>query len=331
MDTDWLISMSDRQSTPKIKMSSTGRILITGGSGFVGRAVARRFVQNGVRVCAASRSGEPPANIADDWCRSPLIDWAKVDCTDTNQMQKLINDFKPTAYVHTVGALLEKSHYRSIIDPFTNLVSLAGIMVGSRRGGGGESSTTTKDGFYGDHDDDDDDDDDDDVEGNLRKTLDYNTVNRDSLASVVKCVSFEASSNDRKKPPFVFVSAYAAPPLVDQRYIESKREGEEILFASNNIRPIVMRPGFLYSEERDWSMALAGLLHIVSSAHKGPFVGISNMVRNIIPSMIDTKFTNNSPLRVEILADAIVQGIASEDCFGILEGSDIPKLGNQAN
>ena len=92
------------------------RVLITGGSGFVGRAVARRLVQNGARVCAVSRTGGPPSAVADDWCRSPLIDWACLDCTDTEQMQQLIQDFKPTAYVHTVGALLEKSHYKSIIE-----------------------------------------------------------------------------------------------------------------------------------------------------------------------------------------------------------------------
>ena len=78
-------------------------------------------------------------------------------------------------------------------------------------------------------------------------------------------------------------------------------------------------------------MALAGLLHIASSAHKGALVGVSSMIKSMLPPMIDLKFAHESPLRVEILADAIVQGIASKDCFGILEGADIPKMGNQAN
>ena len=291
------------------------RVLITGGSGFVGRAVARRLVQNGTRVCAVSRTGGPPSAVAHDWCRSPLIDWACLDCTDTEQMQQLIQDFKPTAYVHTVGALLEKSHYKSIIEPFTGLANLAGLM-----GGGGGFSNTTRE--------------ENEEEATPQMTPDYNVINRDTLASVVECAGVQQAqteSPDAAKPPFVFVSAYAAPPLVDQRYIESKREGEEILFANNNVRPIVMRPGFLYSEERDWSMALAGLLHIASSAHKGPLVGVSSMIKSMLPPMIDLKFAHESPLRVEILADAIVQGIASKDCFGILEGVDIPKMGNQAN
>ena len=298
------------------------RVLIVGGSGFVGRAVARRLVQSGVRVCAVSRSGGPPATTAADWQRSPLIDWASLDCGDTDQMTELIENFKPTAYVHTVGALLEKSHYKSVIDPLVGLASLAGMM-GVGGGNSGSSNTRTTSG-----------DETEDLISANSATPDYNVINRDSLASVVGCAEAVAESTDSSastKPPFVFVSAFAAPPLVDQKYIESKREGEEILFASSSVRPIVMRPGFLYSEERDWSMALAGLLHISSSAHTGPLVGISSMVRSILPPMIDMKFALHSPLRVEMLADAIVQGIKDEDCFGIFEGSDIPKIANQAN
>ena len=113
------------------------KVLITGGSGFVGRAVARRLIQSGANVCCVSRSGGPPATSQDEWIRSlsSLIDWAKLDCTDEDQMRKLIEDYKPTAYVHAVGALLEGSHYKSVIDPFTSLASLAG-MVGGGRGFG---------------------------------------------------------------------------------------------------------------------------------------------------------------------------------------------------
>jgi hypothetical protein len=240
-------------------------------------------------------------------------------------MRKLIEDYKPTAYVHAVGALLEGSHYKSVIDPFTSLASLAG-MVGGGRGGFG--------GFGGNGGNDNTD-----ASTSSELTPDYNVINRDTLGVVANCAN-KVSENEtgsietknvRTRVPFVFVSAFAAPPLVDERYIESKREAEEILWSCSALRPIVMRPGFLYSEERDWSMALAGLLQLSSSAHKGPLVGISTAVRTMIPSGMDMSFALHPPLRVEMLADAIVQSIANEDCFGIQEGSDIPKIGNEAN
>ena len=303
------------------------RVIITGGSGFVGRAVARRLVQNGVKVCAVSRTGGPPASCQDEWTRSSLIDWAQLDCTDSEQMTKLIEDYKPTAYVHAVGALLEKSHYKSVIDPFTSLASLAS-MVGGGLGGGGRSSSRQfeDEGEFQD--------------ARIQEgTPDYNVINRDSLAIVADSANkaSEIALANTKTPdagqrlPFVFVSAFAAPPLVDQRYIESKREAEEILFSCNGLRPIVVRPGFLYSEEREWSMALAGMLQLASSAHQGPLVGVSSMVRNMLPPGLDMSFAVHRPLRVEMLADAIVQGIANQDCFGILEGSDIQGIANQAN
>ena len=290
------------------------RVLITGGSGFVGRAVSRRLVQSGIKVISCSRSGAPAFHADENhWTSSPLIDWVNVDCLESEQMNTLIETYKPTAYVHAVGALLEKSNYKSVIDPFTSIASLAGMLGGNTSSNANNGNSSSNESAH-------------------PITPDYNVINRDSLSSVVDCVNRTTSSTSTtdtsSKIPFVFVSAFAAPPLVDQRYIESKREAEEILFSSRSLRPIVMRPGFLYSEERDWSMALAGLLQLSSSAHKGPLVGISSMVRSMLPPGVDMSFAVHPPLRVEILADAIVQSILEDSVFGILEGSDINNTSN---
>ena len=186
-------------------------------------------------------------------------------------------------------------------------------------------------------------------------TEDYEVINRDTLVAVARTVQQQFSAAAAAaaaavgdspggkdgggtavadKVPFVFVSAFAAPPLVDPRYLSSKREAEEYLFSCAGLRPVVFRPGFIYSEERDWSMALAGLLSLSSKANRGPLAGVSGLLRGVLPSLdaggIDMQFAAHPPMRVEMLADAIVQSVRDDDCFGIVEGNDIVNQGNWA-
>ena len=124
------------------------RLVVSGGSGFVGRAVCRRAVQSGLRCTALSRrredsgeSGEnaagPPAAAAEqDWARSPLMEWRRGDCLEegpgggeiTRIIQRSRERAERVAFVHTVGSLLEKSHYKEVLDPVRGLVDgLSGL------------------------------------------------------------------------------------------------------------------------------------------------------------------------------------------------------------
>ena len=246
-----------------------------------------------------------------------------------------------------MGSLLEKSHYKEVLDPVQGVVSglsglagLAGLAGLGNRGGGfggfdGGSDDAASTGAAGA------------ASGTpsssspqppASPTEDYEVINRDTMVSVARAAQQFAGAKDNAedaaaapsvadKVPFVFVSAFAAPPLVDPRYLSSKREAEEYLFSCAGLRPVVFRPGFIYSEERDWSMALAGLLSLSSKANRGPLAGISGLLRNVLPPLdasgIDMQFAAHPPMRVEMLADAIVQSVRDDSCFGIVEGNDI--------
>ena len=201
------------------------------------------------------------------------------------------------AVVHTVGSLLESANYKSFLDPINNLV-----------GGGPRNESLFQ---------------------SSSAAVDYATVNTETLASVARVLSSTPqigqsvqSQELDEKTPMLLVSAYASPPLVSPKYIDSKRDAEEILFSCANLRPTVLRPGFLYSDERDWSMVVAGVLNLSSRA-KGfvPQNPLGLMVQSMLPPELDMDFLAQPPMRVETLADAIVQGILDEECYGIVEGS----------
>lgn len=304
----------------------------------MGRAVCRRAVQSGLLCTSLSRRGDPPASAASHaWSRSPLMEWRAGDCMDAGrgdgEVERLIQrsqeNGERVAFVHTVGSLLEKSHYKSVLDPVNGMVEglsglagLAGLagLGGSGRGGGGFG-----DGGFGRGESDAT------QSQSMGATEEYEIINRDTMVSVARTAQqFAAESGAEavgEKVPFVFVSAFAAPPLVDPRYLSSKREAEEYLFSCSGLRPVVFRPGFIYSEERDWSMALAGLLSLSAKANRGPLAGVGGLIRSILPPLdsgtVDMQFAAHPPMRVEMLADAIVQSVRDNACFGIVEGTDI--------
>ena len=54
----------------------------------------------------------------------------------------------------------------------------------------------------------------------------------------------------------VYVSAVDPPPFVMTRYRDAKRHAEQALLGSDRVRPVILRPGIIYSWERPYSMPL---------------------------------------------------------------------------
>lgn len=93
------------------------RLLVAGGSGYLGRQVCREAVQRGWSVTSLSRRGENP-------CPGTALDsvkWVKGSATDEALLQKLAAD--ADAFVHSIGLLLDSS---------SGLASLNFITSGSR-------------------------------------------------------------------------------------------------------------------------------------------------------------------------------------------------------
>ncbi|CCJ29981.1 unnamed protein product [Pneumocystis jirovecii] len=142
------------------------------------------------------------------------------------------------------------------------------------------------------------------------ENLSYNKLNRDFAIQVADEVS-RINTN----MPFVYLSAAGGFPGIPRRYIESKREAEDYICSLPNIRPIIMRPGFMYSKERPISMPLACIINTISN--------VNRLFDKKIP-FIDA--VGVKPLKVETVADAIIQSIHDETFKGIASIQHIEKL-----
>lgn len=142
------------------------------------------------------------------------------------------------------------------------------------------------------------------------ENLRYDQLNRDFAIQVAEKVS-----QLNKNIPFVYLSAADAFPGIPKRYIESKREAEDYICSISNIRPIIIRPSFMYSKERLISLPLAGIINITSNLNnffcrRIPFIGAAGI----------------KPLKVETVANAIIQSIQDETFKGIAGVETIEKL-----
>ncbi|EMR09011.1 hypothetical protein PNEG_02786 [Pneumocystis murina B123] len=139
--------------------------------------------------------------------------------------------------------------------------------------------------------------------------LSYDKLNRDFAIQIA-----DMASQMNKNIPFVYLSAANTFPGIPRKYIESKREAEDYICSVQNIRPIIMRPGFIYSKERPISLPLAGIIDITSNisklfCRKISFLGAAGV----------------KPLKVETVANAIIQSI-HEEFKGIASVEHIEKL-----
>ncbi|AFZ68587.1 complex I NDUFA9 subunit family protein [Deinococcus peraridilitoris] len=77
------------------------RILITGGNGFVGQAVARQFVRDGHDVLLGSRRGSVRGAL-------PEVSALALDVTDRTSVRQAMSTARPEVVVHLVGIIAQR-------------------------------------------------------------------------------------------------------------------------------------------------------------------------------------------------------------------------------
>lgn len=80
------------------EQNSTSRILVTGASGFVGRAIVRELTGRGYEVFAGSRQGRGVGQGVG----------IKLDVTSEKNVRQVLRDVKPDAVIHLVGIIAEQ-------------------------------------------------------------------------------------------------------------------------------------------------------------------------------------------------------------------------------
>lgn len=82
------------------------RVLVLGGTGFVGRAVCREAIRRGWLVTSLSRRGAP-ANVAQDGLLS-RVEWRSGDALDPVTYDSLLSSH-PDYIIHSIGTLFESN------------------------------------------------------------------------------------------------------------------------------------------------------------------------------------------------------------------------------
>ncbi|KAK4194737.1 hypothetical protein QBC40DRAFT_318377 [Triangularia verruculosa] len=279
--------------------TATKRLIVFGGNGFLGSRICRSAVSRNWEVISISRSGQP------HWPSSPpswstSVTWQKGDIF----LPQTYLPFLPgtTYLVHTLGILLE-ADYKNLLSGRVPLLSGLSQVFSSSPTPRRPSSPNPLDRKPGDE-----------TPFNTGKQLTYETMNRDSAILLAK----EAEKAGVKG--FGYISAAAGAPMLPSRYISTKREAEEVIQKEfPKLRGVFYRAPFMWDSSRVVSLPIAAG-GLVASTVDG-FTG--GLLRGVLGSGAI------KPLKVDLVADAVVEGLSDESVRGVVEPKEIERLGTK--
>lgn len=272
VSTTLLLALSTNALAPPSK------VVVFGGTGYVGSQVCERLINQGYDVTAVSRRGANPrpSNNALE-----QVTWVKGDATNDKDVEKFV--MQSDAVVHAVGLLF---------DVESGLVGLNNIVSGSKSVPDPEAST-------------------------------YDNITRQTMFNIINSIEKKAMNPlnmlKKEKTPLAFVSCAEAgwpdvpfgdvvdnaAPAWLKSYLKAKRAVESRLESSSAIRPVVMRPSLIWSWDK---------LDVL------PVIPVFNLA-----SAVGVPFVDKT-VRVECLADAIVEGISDNSVVGVQRFMDMEEL-----
>lgn len=289
-------------SAPSSASSKTkGKLLILGGTGFLGQTICRRALLEGYKVTSLSRRGLPPVTNDEKIEQRSIsskggsIDFRKGDARKDDVISSILQEGGYVGVVHCIGLLLDDA---SGLGTYNRFVSGSGSVP----------------------------DDNSSYDGITRLTA-FNAID-----ATTQFVRDNESALGDSRFPFVFISAaeagwpdVAGGPQVERllapewlrRYLAAKRavesrllkpndEQQQPLSTSSTLRPIIVRPSLIYSLDRPASYAPVGAFFVGNKLGL-PFV--------------------DRPVTVQSLANAVVKSISQESTVeGILRFPEIDSL-----
>ncbi|KAK4698597.1 hypothetical protein P7C70_g7678, partial [Phenoliferia sp. Uapishka_3] len=300
------------------------KVLIFGGSGFVGSAVCRSAVARGWQVISCTRRGEPfktAEGLTPAWVNH--VEWRKGSPFDPASYDSLLPQCG--AVVSTLGILLEGG-YKSdgVVNPLQVLKGVAKNLLGDR--------------------------------GNPLEPVEqgptYEHMNRDAALAAFRTYAASIPSStpggtSSSPSPFVFISAEDIfRPVVPSRYIETKREAEQIILdelalagpaPTRPIRPIFVRPSLIYHPHVNPLSTLPATLISASSRIQSLLPAPLRLARIFadprnarlpIPSAL-TSFANFAtipPVHVDTVGEAVCRSIEDERVEGVVDVRRMRKM-----
>jgi len=276
------------------------RIVVAGGSGFLGSRICKHATARGWSVISLSRSGEPQWDVITSSIERPSwassVEWAKADILSPSTYKPYLKG--ATAVIHSMGILLE-ADYKGVLQGRESIVSgLQRAFSESNKGSQnllqrreGESLEPREKG----------------------KQFTYELMNRDSAISLAQESSFE------HVPTFVYISAHAGAPILPKRYISTKREAESKISSNPpDLRSIFVRPSFIYDASRKITLPIA----------LGGFMG--SEINNLLGGRLGFfGLMAEKPINVDVVGEAVVEAIDDETISGVLNLKNIEALANK--
>ncbi|RMZ82216.1 hypothetical protein DV738_g1750, partial [Chaetothyriales sp. CBS 135597] len=271
--------------------TASKKLVVAGGSGFLGSRICKSAVGRGWDVISISRSGEPSWQSVTDSAVAPAwskqVQWAKGDILKPATYTAQLKD--ADAVVHTMGILLE-ADYKGLVSGKDSPLSVL------QRAFSSSSAPATK-------------------TNEQPVKITYELMNRDSA------ISLASAAQDAGVGCFVYISAAAGAPLLPARYITTKRAAESTI--ANNfqqLRSIFFRPGFMYDSSRGLTLPIAASGAVGSTVNEL----LGGKLTSVFGAAVE------KPLKADVVADAVTEAIAADETKGVVDIQAIQALAAKA-
>ncbi|KAJ6010616.1 hypothetical protein N7451_002028 [Penicillium sp. IBT 35674x] len=280
---------------------ATKRLVVAGGSGFLGSRICKSAAARGWSVISLSRSGEPRWDTVTDSSTRPnwasSVEWAKADILKPESYKPFLSG--ATAVVHSMGILLE-ADYKGVVQGREPIIGGLQRAFSSFKLGSQDLQTRK--------------------EGEALKPkeqdgqLTYELMNRDSAIALAQ------ESMTEHVPAFLYISAAAGAPVLPARYITTKREAEDTIASTlPELRSIFIRPSFIFDSSRKFTLpiALGGFITSEVNTFLGNKLGFLGAMAE-------------KPLKVDTVAEAAVEALEDESTRGAVGPKQIEALATKA-
>eukprot|EP00916_Digyalum_oweni_P016607 GHVL01027229.1.p1 GENE.GHVL01027229.1~~GHVL01027229.1.p1 ORF type:complete len:275 (+),score=36.45 GHVL01027229.1:613-1437(+) len=252
-------------------MTITPRLLVLGGSGFVGSQVCRKAVQLGYNVTSLSRRGAPPAGMTDSPSWMSHVKWLRGSALAISDHADKMSEY--TSVIHCIGTLVDSSAPNFLKSSHALFTGDAG-----KYSFGKDDAT-------------------------------YQKVNRDSVIKAADEAARHSNISSFVYISAIDVPKIVRI-LGFQGYMDSKREAEIYLQKvgeENPLRTVILRPTFIFSDSRCATLPLAGMFAAASLFENLIRQTVKLPQCNIVPKPISVDTVADCAL--ESAVNPTIQGI----------------------
>ncbi|KAH8591804.1 hypothetical protein B0O99DRAFT_631699 [Bisporella sp. PMI_857] len=279
-------------------MAPIKRLVVCGGSGFLGSRICKSAVARGWEVTSISRSGEPQwktitsSSAPPSWAHK--VAWERADILSPNTYSPFL---KSADYVvHSMGILLE-ADYKGVLQGRESPLAGLSRAFSSTKAGSQNPLTRSRDEYLKPQEKD--------------GQFTYELMNRDTAITLAK----EAAAE--KVSAFVYISAAGGAPVLPRRYIQTKREAESTIASEFPfMRSIFFRPGFLYDSSRPITVPLAAVTGVTAA--------FNSVTGGIFGGFLEAAAAK--PLKADLVAEAVIEAFGDGTTKGPVETKEIEQL-----